>query len=81
MIASEGATTMAIRTTALDEGTEEQPWCDHRDPGFEAPCRKGGIAVGGTGLDGRTPYVCTAGHHFSWPHEVPTPGTAPTTTR
>lgn len=59
---------MAIRTTALDDAAEEEPWCDHRDPGSEAACRKAGIAVGVPGPDGRTPHVCTAGHHFSWPH-------------
>ena len=71
---------MAIRTTALDEGSKEQPWCDHREPGGEAACRKGGIEVGGPGADGRAPYVCTAGHHFFWPREVSTAGPAPDTT-
>jgi hypothetical protein len=72
---------MAIRTTALDEGSKEQPWCDHREPGAEAACRKGGIAVGEPGSDGRAPHVCTALHQFFWPHEVSTAGPAPDTTR
>ena len=59
---------MAIRTTALDDAAGEEPWCDHRDAGSEAGCRKAGIAVGVPGPDGRTPHVCTAGHHFLWPH-------------
>jgi hypothetical protein len=58
---------MAIRTTAQDEESEEEPSCDHRDLPAETTCRKPGIPVGVEGPDGRTPYVCTAGHHFLWP--------------
>jgi hypothetical protein len=58
---------MAIRTTAQDEESEEEPWCDHQDLPAEITCRKPGIPVGAEGPDGRTPYVCTAGHHFLWP--------------
>jgi len=58
---------MAIRTTAQDEESEEEPWCDHQDLPTAATCRKPGIPVGVEGPDGRTPYVCTAGHHFLWP--------------
>jgi hypothetical protein len=47
---------MAIRTTAQDEESVEEPRCDHQDP-----------PAGPEGPDGRTPYVCTAGHHFLWP--------------
>jgi hypothetical protein len=72
---------MAIRTTILDGAAKEEPWCDHRDPGVEAPCRKGGIAVGGPGPDGRTPYLCTAPHHFFWPHEASKAGTTLDTDR
>jgi hypothetical protein len=68
---------MAIRTTALEHAAQEEPWCDHRDPGSEAVCRKAGIAVGVPGPDGRTPHVCTAGHHFLWPRERSKPGAAP----
>jgi len=58
---------MAIRTTAQDEQSEEEPRCDHRDLPAGTVCRKPGIPVGPEGPDGRTPYVCTAGHHFLWP--------------
>ena len=58
---------MAIRTTAQDEESEEEPWCDHQDLPAGTACRKPGIPVGAEGPDGRTPYVCTAGHHFLWP--------------
>ncbi len=58
---------MAIRTTAQDDESEEEPWCDHQDLPAETHCLKPGIPVGPEGPDGRTPYVCTAGHHFLWP--------------
>jgi hypothetical protein len=60
-------TQVAIRTTAQDEESEEEPWCDHQDLPTATPCHKPGIPVGAEGPDGRTPYVCTAGHHFLWP--------------
>jgi hypothetical protein len=72
---------MGFRTTGLDKGREEEAWCDHREPGAEADCRKGGIAVGGPGPDGRAPHVCTAGHHFFWPREVSKTDATPGTTR
>lgn len=68
---------MAIRTTALDGVRAEEPWCDHREPGSDTACRKDGIAVGAPGPDGRTPYVCTAGHHFLWPRARAAAGPAP----
>jgi hypothetical protein len=69
---------MAIRTTAQDDAAEKQPWCDHREAGTETTCHKAGIAVGVPGPDGRAPYVCTAGHHFFWPHEGASLQPAPT---
>ncbi len=62
---------MAIRTTTQDEESAEEPRCDHQELPAGTICRKPGIPVGPEGPDGRTPYICTAGHHFLWPRLVP----------
>ena len=49
-----------------------EPRCDHQELPAGAVCHKPGIPVGPEGPDGRTPYVCTAGHHFLWPGALTT---------